>query len=72
MLKANWQYWKKHKNVIEFALFCLIEFAGKLGRAVGWFIINFVGSKSQPKAKMMAAAYGNMMKWLINPRLRKS
>ncbi len=72
MLKANWQYWRKHKSVIECALFWLIEFAGKLGRAIGWYIIRFVGSKRQPKAKMMADAYGKMLKWLTNLRLKKS
>ena len=72
MLKANWQYWRKHKSMIECALFWLIEFAGKFGRAVGWYIIRFVGSKRQPKAKMMADAYGKMLKWLTNLRLKKS
>jgi hypothetical protein len=72
MLKANWQYWRKHKSMIECALFWLIEFAGKLGRAMGWFAINLVGSQRQAKAKMMVAANGKMLKWLINARLRKS
>ena len=72
MLKANWQYWRKHKSMIECALFWLIEFAGKLGRAIGWYIVRLVGSKRQPEAKMMATAYRKILKWLINPRLIKS
>jgi hypothetical protein len=71
MLKANWQYWRKHKNILECLVFRLIELIGTLGRAVAWFAISLVESKRRSTAKMMAASYGKMLAWLINPKPKK-
>ena len=71
MLKANWQYWKKHKSMPECVLFRLIKFIGTMVRAMGWLAISLVASKRRPMAKNSAAAYGKMLTWLINPRLVK-
>ena len=66
MLKANWQYWKKHKSMLECFLFWVIKFTGTLGRAIVWFAISLVASNRQSTAKTYAAAYGKMLAWLIN------
>jgi hypothetical protein len=71
MLKANWQYWRKHKSMPEYVLFWLVRFIGTLGRATAWLAVSFVASNSRPMAKISAAAYGKMLVWLITPRLSK-
>ena len=68
MLKANWQYWRKHKSMPECVLFWLIKFTGTLGRAAAWLAVSFVASNSQPMAKISVASYGKMLAWLINPK----
>lgn len=69
MLKANWQYWGKHKSRLECALFWLIKFIGTLGRATAWLAVSAVAAKRRPMAKISAVAYGKMLVWLINPKL---
>jgi GT2 family glycosyltransferase len=69
MLKANWQYWRKHKSMPECVLFWLIKFTGTLGRATAWFAVSLIASESRPTAKKSAAAYGKMLVWLINSKL---
>jgi hypothetical protein len=69
MLKANWQYWSKHKSILECVLFRLVKFIGTLGRASAWLTVSLVASNSRPKAKKSAAAYGKMLAWLIHPML---
>ena len=71
MLKANWQYWRKHKSMPECVLFWLIKFIGTLGRAAAWFAVSLVVSNKRPMAKVLAAANRKKMAWLINPRLSK-
>ena len=68
MLKANWQYWRKHKSMPECILFRLIKFFGTLGRAAAWITISIVPSNRQHMAKDSAIAYGKMLSWLIHPR----
>lgn len=67
MIKANWQYWKKHKSFAACALFWLIKFTGTLGRATGWFIISIVKPAVQLQARANVVGYGKVLKWLIIP-----
>ena len=66
MLKANSQYWKKHKSMPEYILFWAIKFMGTLGRAIAWLVVSLVDSKKRPLAKTSAVAYGKMLSFLIN------
>ncbi|PKN65545.1 MAG: glycosyl transferase family 2 [Deltaproteobacteria bacterium HGW-Deltaproteobacteria-12] len=71
MLKANWQYWRKHKSMPQCALFWLIKFTATLIRATGWLVISLFPSSNQTKAKISAKGYGKMLAWLISSRLDK-
>jgi len=71
MLKANWQYWKKHHGMLECILFRLIELIGSLVRATGWFAVFMIASSRRPTAKMMMTAYGKMLVWLVYLRQSK-
>jgi hypothetical protein len=71
LLKANWQYWKKHKNVFECSLFWLIKFLGSLMRMGGWLLISLFISNDQSRAKISAKVYGQMLVWLLVPKLGK-
>jgi len=70
MLKANWQYWRKHKSMTECALFWCIKCVGTLGRSAAWFAVSLVASDRRSMAKVSATAYWKMLAWLLNPRLR--
>jgi len=69
LLKANWQYWRKHKSILQCVIFWLVKFIGTTGRATAWLIVSFIASDSRPRARISAAAYTKMMIWLVNPRL---
>ena len=71
MLKANWQYWTKHKNALECLLFWLIRFTGSLMRMCGWFVISFVSSKNRSKARASTRVYGKTLAWMLVPKLGK-
>lgn len=69
LLKANWQYWRKHKSLLECFLFRVIKFTGTAGRALLWYIISLIPSGKQSRAKISAEAYGKMLIWLVKPNL---
>jgi GT2 family glycosyltransferase len=69
MLKANWQYWKKHKSVFECALFWAIKFLGTLGRAGGWLAVFLFVPDKRPAARESVMAYVKMLSWLMSPRI---
>ena len=69
-IKANWQYWKKHKSTAAVALFCLIKFTGALLREVGWNIVGLVKPAMKPQAKVSADGYRKIRTWLMIPRFK--
>ena len=69
-IKANWQYWKKHKSSAAVALFWLIKFTGTLVREVGWNIVGLVKPTMKPQAKVSADGYGKIRTWLMIPRFK--
>lgn len=71
MLKANCQYWRKHKSILECSLFWLIKFIGSFLRMNGWLIISLYPSKNQAKAKLSSKVHGKMLIWLLIPTSRK-
>jgi len=68
MIKANWQYWKKHKSKSEYALFWFIKLTGTLGRALWWLAVSTFAGDRRPTAKTSATAYEQMLAWLISIR----
>lgn len=71
MLKANWQYWSKHKSKLECILFWFIKLLGTLGRSAVWSAVFLFVPNIRPMARKSAVAYGKMLVWLIHPRLSK-
>lgn len=69
LLKANWQYWRKHKSLLECFLFRLIKFTGTATRAMAWRMISLIPSSKQSKAKISATACEKMLIWLVKPNL---
>jgi GT2 family glycosyltransferase len=68
-LKANWQYWIKHKSSLECAMFWFVKFIGTMGRAMAWLAVYVVSANRRSVARISAEAYGRMLLWLINPRM---
>ena len=71
MVRANWQYWRKHKNSAECILFWLIKFTGTLARAIGWFAVLLFNPGNRRHTKVKADGYRKMLKWLVSLRPRE-
>ena len=67
LIRANWQYWKKHKSRAAVALFWLIKFTGTLVREVGWITVVLVKPAMKPQAKASADGYWKILTWLLSP-----
>lgn len=72
MLKANLQYWRKHRRMPVYALFKLIKFMGTLGRAIAWLAVSLIAPTRRSTAISSAAAYGKMLVLLADPRQDKT
>lgn len=70
MLKANWQYWNKHKSNLECFLFRLIKLTGSMGKGLIWLFVSLIPSNEQATAKESLAAYRKMLSFLISPNKR--